>query len=254
MYRSRARLRRAAILRAALARRPRLALMVSEMKLLASGSDADVYAYGEGQILRRYRDGRSAEDEADTIRAVAALGYPVPIVRASAGPDIIMQRIDGLTLAEAVQGGLRPAWAGGALADLHDQLHGLEWPSTTPDESLLHMDLHPQNVIMSGSHLFVVDWTNARPGPPGLDVALTALILAQVVVSDGMLAAAGFGEEMRERLAVMLGAFAAKVGTPYVDLLPEAETFRRQDRYQLPAELRALPKAVDLARLACQTA
>lgn len=225
--------------------------MVSEMRILASGRDADVYAYGEGLILRRYRDGRSARREADTIRAVAALGYPAPAVRGGTGPDIIMQRINGPTLAEAVRSGLSPEWAGGALADLHDRLHALEWPSTAQGESLLHLDLHPQNVIMSRSDLFVVDWTNARPGPPGLDVALTALILAQVVVTDGMLAAAGFSEKERQNLAAMLSAFAARVSTPYIDLLSEAETFRRQDRYQSAAELGALRQAVDLARLAC---
>jgi aminoglycoside phosphotransferase (APT) family kinase protein len=222
--------------------------MVFEMRMLASGRDADVFAYGDDLILRRYRDGRPAGREADTIRAVAALGYPVPDIRGGTGPDIIMQRINGPTLAEAARSGHDPERAGAALADLHDRLHALEWPSTTQGESLLHLDLHPQNVIVSGSGLFVVDWTNARPGPPGLDVALTALILAQVVVTDGMLAAAGFSEEGRPKVAVMLGAFAAHVCTPYVDLLLDAETFRRQDRYQSAAELGALPQAVDLAR------
>jgi aminoglycoside phosphotransferase (APT) family kinase protein len=218
------------------------------VRLLASGRDADVYAYSEGRVLRRYRDGRCAEDEASTIRAIAALGYPAPTVHGGAGPYIIMQRINGPTLAEAMRDGLRPDWAGRTLADLHDRLHALRWPSAPPGESLLHLDLHPQNVIMSGSQAFVVDWTNARPGPSGLDVAVTALILAQVVVTDGMLTAAGFGEEVREGVAALLRAFAARVTTPYVDLLPQAEAFRRQDRYQSAAELNALPQAVDLAQ------
>ena len=29
----------------------------------------------------------------------------------------------------------------------------------------------------------VIDWTNARPGPPGLDVAMSALILAGVALT-----------------------------------------------------------------------
>ena len=48
------------------------------MELIASGRDSDVFAYADGLVLRRYRDGRSAEGEAATLRAVADLGYPVP--------------------------------------------------------------------------------------------------------------------------------------------------------------------------------
>ena len=67
------------------------------MELVASGRDSDVYAYADGLVLRRYRDGRSAEGEAATLRAVAALGYPVPVVHDATGPDIVMERVDGPT-------------------------------------------------------------------------------------------------------------------------------------------------------------
>ncbi len=217
------------------------------MDLLAAGRDSDVFAYADGLVLRRYRDGRSAAGEVAVIREVAALGYPVPAVHEAAGPDIVMERVDGPTLAEALVAGMPPDEAGALLAGLHDRLHALVWPAAAPDEALLHLDLHPLNVILRGAAPVVIDWSNARPGPPGLDVAMTAVILAQVVVTDGMLEAVGIDESARPALARLLEVFADRVGTPYVDRLAAAEELRRQDPYQSSAELAALTRAVELA-------
>ena len=217
------------------------------MQLIASGRDSDVFAYDEGLVLRRYRDGRSAEEEAATLRAVASLGYPVPIVHDAAGPDIVMERVDGPTLAESLVAGLSPDEGGALLADLHDRLHALAWPDAVPGEALLHLDLHPLNVILRGSDPVVIDWSNAGPGPAALDVAMTAVILAQVVVTEGMLEAVGIDESARPALARLLTVFAAEVGTPYAGALAAAEALRRQDPYQSAAELEALSRAVDLA-------
>ena len=121
------------------------------MQLLTSGRDSDVYVYAEGLVLRWYRDGRSAEGEAATIRAVASLGYPVPQVHTATGADIVMERVDGPTMVNAILGGLSPESAGATLAGLHDRLHALDWPGVNPGESLLHLDLHPMNVLMHES-------------------------------------------------------------------------------------------------------
>jgi aminoglycoside phosphotransferase (APT) family kinase protein len=215
--------------------------------LLAAGRDSDVFAFADGLVLRRYRDGRSAEGEAAVIRALAALGYPVPAVHEAAGPDIVMERVDGPTLAAALVDGMPPDEAGALLAGLHDRLHALAWPGAAPGEALLHLDLHPLNVILRGADPVVIDWSNARPGPPGLDVAMSAVILAQVVVTDGMLEAVGVDESARPALARLLEVFADRVGTPYVDRLAAAEELRRQDPYQSPAELVTLTRAVELA-------
>jgi aminoglycoside phosphotransferase (APT) family kinase protein len=217
------------------------------MDLIASGRDSDVFGYADGLVLRRYRDGRSAEGEAATLRAVAGLGYPVPVVHDASGPDIVMERVDGPTLAEALVAGMSPDDGGALLADLHDRLHALAWPGAAPGEVLLHLDLHPLNVILRGSDPVVIDWSNARPGPAGLDVAMTAVILAQVVVTDGMLEAVGVDASARPALARLLAVFAAEVGTPYATALAAAAALRRQDPYQSGAELAALSRAVDLA-------
>lgn len=95
------------------------------------------------------------------------------------------------------------------------------------------------------------DWSNAAPGPAGLDVALTALILAQVAITPGMLPDdPALEASMRAVLGEFLEAFAAAVATPYAGHLPAAEALRRRDPYQSTEELRLLPRAVDLARSA----
>ena len=48
--------------------------------LIASGRDADIYAYGEGLVLRRSRAGRSMETEARLMAYARDHGYPVPAV------------------------------------------------------------------------------------------------------------------------------------------------------------------------------
>ena len=217
------------------------------MELIASGRDSDVFAYADGLVLRRYRDGRSAEEEAATLRAVFDLGYPVPVVHDASGPDIVMERVDGPTLAESLLAGRSPDEGGALLAGLHDRLHALAWPGAAAGEALLHLDLHPLNVILRGPDPVVIDWSNSRPGPAALDVAMTAVILAQVVVTDGMLEAVGVDASARPALARLLAVFAAEVGTPYAAALPAAEALRRQDPYQSGPELAALSRAVDLA-------
>jgi aminoglycoside phosphotransferase (APT) family kinase protein len=66
------------------------------------------------------------------------------------------------------------------LADLHRQLHEIAAPDGLPavgdGDRLLHLDLHPANVILSKAGPVVVDWTNARSGKPALDAALTWVI------------------------------------------------------------------------------
>ena len=51
------------------------------------------------------------------------------------------------------------------------------WPCrcAAPGEALLHLDLHPLDVILRESDPVVIDWSNAGPGPAALDVARTAV-------------------------------------------------------------------------------
>ncbi len=210
------------------------------VQLLAAGRDADVYHYGEGLVLRRYRDGRPAGREARIQRSLHALGYPVPAVISVDGPDIVMERVDGPDLAAALLGGLPIVEGAAMLARLLDTLHALPWPSGTP---LLHLDLHPLNVLVGPDGPVVIDWVNAEPGPPGLDVAMTAVILAQIAVTPPM-------EEVRALANLLLSTFLQATTAPYSDHLDEAATRRRNDHHRSPAEVAALDTAVELIRAA----
>jgi thiamine kinase-like enzyme len=69
------------------------------------------------------------------------------------------------------------------LARLHGQVHAvpaLDWlraPFGT-DGNLLHLDLHPDNVLMSARGPVVIDWEGAGRGPAEADVALCWLVVA----------------------------------------------------------------------------
>jgi aminoglycoside phosphotransferase (APT) family kinase protein len=154
-------------------------------ELIARGRDGDIYAYAPGLVLRKTRDGRSIEREARIMAYVREHGYPVPDVhevRAN-GSEIVMERIDGPIMMDAM---LKRPWAMPAsfrlLADLHDRLHEIPGPDWLPDvgdggDRLLHLDLHPLNVMMSSRGPVVIDWTNAARGDPLTDVGFTYVLL-----------------------------------------------------------------------------
>jgi aminoglycoside phosphotransferase (APT) family kinase protein len=165
------------------------------VKLLASGRDADIYEHGPGLVLRRARRGRSMATEARTMAWARDHGYPVPAVDSISddGLDLVMERIDGVSMVEAL--GRRP-WTipahGRSLADLHRRLHEIpapDWvgpaPCGEPGDRLLHLDLHPLNVMVTRTGPVVIDWPNAVAGHPDTDVALTWALMAAGAVEGG---------------------------------------------------------------------
>jgi aminoglycoside phosphotransferase (APT) family kinase protein len=89
--------------------------------LIGSGRAADVYALGDGQVLRRYKTAHSCAAEAELMRYLREAGYPVPEVFAVAGPDLVMQRLDGRDmLADLASRPWRAVAHARTLARLHD--------------------------------------------------------------------------------------------------------------------------------------
>ncbi len=126
--------------------------------------------------------------EAQAMEFVRSRGYPAPEVSevSDDGLDLVMERVDGPTMVDAMTA--RP-WQIGRmadqLADLHVALHELPappWLKRAPcgeGDRVVHMDLHPLNVLMAPSGPVVIDWTNASRGDPWVDVAVTwALMVA----------------------------------------------------------------------------
>ena len=170
--------------------------------LIASGRDADIYAYGDRLVLRRARGGRSLAGEAKIMEYVRGFGYPVPAVDrlSDDGSELIMQRVDGPSMVEVL--GRRP-WTlranGRLLSDLHRRLHEIvapDWVKAAPcgsGSSLVHLDLHPLNVLISSSGPVVIDWANASRGDGAVDVALTWVLMSAGEIPGNRLKAAVMG-------------------------------------------------------------
>ena len=152
--------------------------------LIGAGRSADIYALGTDRVLRRFRTQYDAQPEADIMRYLAEVGYPVPTVYDVAGPDLVMERLDGAEmLADLASKPWRARRYGRILADLHDRLHRIEAPPGLragfgPGRAVLHLDLHPGNVMLTSRGPVVIDWSNAHAGSPGADVAMAFLIMA----------------------------------------------------------------------------
>jgi Phosphotransferase enzyme family len=186
------------------------------LQLLASGRDADVYALDHDRVLRRFRRPGHGDPEAEAriMAHVAAHGYPVPRVHDAGGTDLVLDRLHGPTLFESWR--TRP-WRfdrdAAVLAGLHDRLAAVpapDWlapPAHTgraadagadagPDigaggdvagRSVLHLDLHPLNVIVTPDRgPVVIDWTNAAAGDPAFDLARTLVTLGTAEIPGAL--------------------------------------------------------------------
>ncbi len=160
--------------------------MTETGRLIASGRDADIFEYGPGLVLRRARSGRSLDTEARVMEYARSHGYPVPAVHEliDDGSSLVMERVDGPNmLDDAAAHPWRISRHARTLADLHDRLHEIPAPGWVPQlpdggDRLVHVDLHPLNVLMADTGPVVIDWTNAHRGDGLTDVALTWVLLA----------------------------------------------------------------------------
>jgi len=223
------------------------------MKLLASGRDGDVFELSPGLVLRKTRDGRSIAHEARIMRYVEEQGFPVPHieeVRAD-GAEIVMERIDGPSMLDAMVPPWKLAACLSTLADLHDRLHAIEGPDWLPGmpgggDRLLHLDLHPLNVLMSKTRgPVVIDWPNARRGDPMADVALTfALITCGRIPLPRPIAAALDAV----RTPVVRRAFARRyLGPQFYCEVEKMALLKCFDRNMEPGEVAALRKLAQWA-------
>lgn len=170
--------------------------------LLACGRDADIFEYGEGRVLRRSRQRRSMAYEARVMEYLHGQGYPVPTVDelSDDGFDLVMERVEGPSMVQAIRDA---PWSvrrhARILSDLHVQLHDVaaaDFLRPAPIGSgscVLHLDLHPLNVIMGPGGPVVIDWTGAAVGDPNLDVGLAWILMAAGQIPGNKVAATLLG-------------------------------------------------------------
>ncbi len=184
---------------------------------LAAGRTAEVYAWGEDQVLKLYRPGfapSEVEQEAWIGAAVAAAGVHVPavgeVLTVTGRCGIVFGRVDGIPMLQQL---LQRPWTYASLAQclghLHAHMHLVACPQLpsrhsylqrsiehaaelspalrqavlarlsllADGDSICHGDYHPDNVLMARSGPVVIDWMTAGHGNPDADVARTVLLL-----------------------------------------------------------------------------
>jgi aminoglycoside phosphotransferase (APT) family kinase protein len=186
-------------------------------KLIGQGRTAEIYAWGDDQVLKLYRagwQGSWAEHEARISQLISTTGLPVPavggVIEIDGRHGVVFKRIIGSSLVQ--QFAAKPWTLGRALrafTDLHLAMHAqvisdlpsqreqlarlIGDASPVPDgvratalkrldqlsggNALCHGDYHPDNVLMTRNGPIIIDWGNASSGHPLADVARTALLL-----------------------------------------------------------------------------
>jgi aminoglycoside phosphotransferase (APT) family kinase protein len=185
--------------------------------LVGKGFCSDVYAWGDGRVLKLFHRPDSharAQREFAATCAVHAAGLPVPaaydVVEIDGRYGIVFERVNGVSLLGHVQA--KP-WAifdaVRLMAELHARIHRATAPiglrslrerlaegidaSDSPAEekqaardrlaalpdgtATCHGDLHPDNVLITPRGLVVIDWSSASRGDPLGDVACTSRLM-----------------------------------------------------------------------------
>ncbi len=127
---------------------------------------------------------------------VRGYGYPVPAVDeiSDDATSLVMERIEGPTMLGPLK---RSPWSirryGVVLADLHIRLHEIPAPDFLPaspvakGDRVLHLDLHPLNVLIGPKGPVVIDWSNAASGDPASDVCLAWALMAAGQIPGGVI-------------------------------------------------------------------
>jgi len=192
------------------------------VELLAVGRMAEVYAYGEGRVLKLDKPEWNgvAPFEAQLIDKIVAAGIPAARSHGTVTIDgrtgVILDRVEGRQLqwdlmeadpkeldamAERfaklqmsinstvindlpdLVGSLgRALRASGLREGLTEELAAMLVELDDRSRGVCHFDFHPLNVMASNSKWVVIDWLTASAGPPVADLARTLVLWGQHVV------------------------------------------------------------------------
>ncbi len=220
--------------------------------LIGTGRAADVYDVGNGRVLRRYRDSippliaaEMVAKEAAVMGHVRAHGYPTPEVFDATGNDLVMERLDGVTMLTDLQSHpWRVDRHADSMIDLHQRLvavpigtlgaRGSLVPTAFgPGEAIVHLDFHPDNVMLTAAGPVVFDWTNAVRGPAAADVAY-AWVIGATSTLEGPWWLRVIGQRLRSRFVDRFVDGCGRAAA--IKLLPAMGAHRLADRHTFPEE------------------
>ena len=223
--------------------------------LLAAGREADIFEYGPGLVLRRSREGYSMASQAKAMTYLRDQGYPVPAVEeiSDDGSEMVLERIEGPSMVDAIS---KAPWSvrrqARTLADLHARLHEVTAPdflrrapvANSEGDRVLHMDLHPLNVIVSPKGPFVIDWSNACRGDPLIDVGVAWVLMAAGEIPGNKVEAKLLGWGRALLVYGFVNRFdRAEVGRRLRDVV----TWKVTDAHMSPAEVAGMWRLVEKA-------
>jgi aminoglycoside phosphotransferase (APT) family kinase protein len=226
-------------------------------RLIGSGRAADVYELDAKRVLRRYRLPIDVGHEARLMTHLRSVGYPVPEVFDVDGADMVMTRLHGTDMLSDLA---RRPWLARrharTLAQMHDRLHQIDAPPGLPlvfqpaaadgaasqANRVLHLDLHPGNVMLTGDGPVVIDWSNGASGPAGADVAMATLIMEVSEVDNLPAPVRLVAGRVR---ATLVRHFRETVGDDPSPYVRAAAQVRMQDRNVRPPEIDLLRRMID---------
>jgi tRNA A-37 threonylcarbamoyl transferase component Bud32 len=211
--------------------------------LLASGRWSDIYILDHDRLLRRNRYRDVGLGEFELLDLVTAQGFPAPKPQGVHGRDLILERLHGPTLLQSLVAGetTLPETAR-ILADLHTKLHAVTPPKgAQPGHVVVHLDMHPGNIILTQNRgPVLIDWTNASLGRADVDIAITAVIIAEIAVD--------VEDDYARPARALLAAFLLAADGDILGGLEEAVRQRLADPGLEPEELILVPHAEELVR------
>ena len=187
------------------------------------------------------------QTEATAMRHLDQAGFPVPKVYDADGSDLVMGRLDGRDMLTDLS---RRPWLARrharTLADMHNKLHQIAAPPgwrqpLGSGDRVLHLDLHPGNVMLTSRGPIVIDWSNAAAGPAGADVAMAYLIMACSEVDYLPLLIRPVVTSVR---AAVVRHFMLGVRDDHVPHIVVAARHRMADRNVRPSEVEWLARKV----------
>jgi aminoglycoside phosphotransferase (APT) family kinase protein len=194
--------------------------------LVGQGRTAEIYAWGDDQVLKLYREFAPAhwvDQEWRVGHVLMEAGLAVPavgdLVESDGRRGLLYERVDGPTLLQSVA---RQPWtmaqAARQFAELHVQMHNVHRPqlpaqreqvrhaihvapqltaetkdrilrrlaSLPTGDAVCHGDYHPDNILLSPHGPIVIDWMTVSAGNPAADVARTTLLFLGGSLPPGM--------------------------------------------------------------------